>query len=199
METLIILALTTLASAFIGSYLAGYLKKKGENLATHEDIDKLVEQVAAVTKTTKEIEAKITIDVWDRQKRWELKREVLFEATKRVSEAVNALNLFDSVLQVEVERQNEVDRDLLAETNKYRLRWHNASVALEETRLFVGVVCQQEAKRAFDDFGNFANLIAAGVSKKDHHIYEKSKAELANKRRAVREAIRKELGIEDPG
>lgn len=35
--------LTTLVSAFIGSYMAGYLKKKGENLATQEDIDKLVQ------------------------------------------------------------------------------------------------------------------------------------------------------------
>jgi hypothetical protein len=48
MENLLALGLTTLASAFIGSYLASYLKKKGENLATHEDIDKLVDQVRAV-------------------------------------------------------------------------------------------------------------------------------------------------------
>jgi hypothetical protein len=34
--------LVTLVSAFIGSYLSSYLKKKGENLATQEDIGKLV-------------------------------------------------------------------------------------------------------------------------------------------------------------
>jgi hypothetical protein len=44
------------AAAFFGAYL----RKKGENLATHEDIDKLVKQVSAVTTATKQIEAKIT-------------------------------------------------------------------------------------------------------------------------------------------
>jgi hypothetical protein len=30
-----------LVSAGVGAYFGGYLKTKGENLATHEDIDKL--------------------------------------------------------------------------------------------------------------------------------------------------------------
>ena len=84
METLFPLLVMLLVGA-LGGYLAGYMKKKGENLAMHEDIGKLTAQVAAVTKTAKEIEAQITGDMWDRQKRWELKREVLFEATRRLA------------------------------------------------------------------------------------------------------------------
>lgn len=69
MEQLIILALTSLASAFVGSYLGGYMKKKGENLATHEDVNKLVEQVSKVTEATKLIEARINRSsrVYERQ------------------------------------------------------------------------------------------------------------------------------------
>jgi hypothetical protein len=63
-------------------------------LATHEDIDKLVDQVRAVTQTTKEIEARISNEVWDRQKLWEMKREVVFDAMKRVVQADNALLSF---------------------------------------------------------------------------------------------------------
>lgn len=70
----------------MGAYLGSYLKKKGENLATREDIEGLVEQVSAVTKATKEIEAKISSDVWDRQKQWELKRDLLLDAVKRMDE-----------------------------------------------------------------------------------------------------------------
>ncbi len=54
METLIAWGLTTLVALFIGSYLASYLKKKGKNLATHEHLEMLVEQVRAVTTATKE-------------------------------------------------------------------------------------------------------------------------------------------------
>lgn len=44
----------------LGAYFGSYLKKKGENLATHEDIDMLVRQVSAVTAASKQIEARIT-------------------------------------------------------------------------------------------------------------------------------------------
>lgn len=70
----------------MGAYLGSYLKKKGENLARREDIEGLVEQVSAVTKATKEIEAKISSNVWDRQKQWELKRDLLLDAVKRMDE-----------------------------------------------------------------------------------------------------------------
>jgi len=48
--------------------LGARLETRHVNLATHEDIDKLVEQVSTVAKTTKEIKAKISNEVWDRQK-----------------------------------------------------------------------------------------------------------------------------------
>ncbi len=47
-------------------YFKAYGAKKGENRAMQEDIRKL-------TTATKEIEAKISNEMWDRQKRWELR------------------------------------------------------------------------------------------------------------------------------
>jgi hypothetical protein len=65
-----------------GAYFGSYPRRKGENVATHEDINKPVGQVAAVTKATKENEAKISTEVWDRQKHWEIKKEAVFEVLK---------------------------------------------------------------------------------------------------------------------
>jgi hypothetical protein len=59
MHPLIAWALTTLVSALVGSYLAGYLKRKGENLASHEDINRLVTQMSQISEATKQIEARI--------------------------------------------------------------------------------------------------------------------------------------------
>jgi hypothetical protein len=68
-----------------------YLETKGKNLATHEDIQKLVDQVRA----TKMVEADISDNVWDRQQRWTAKhamyREVM-EAMNSVAHAVIAYN-----------------------------------------------------------------------------------------------------------
>jgi hypothetical protein len=90
MEHYIWLALTTLASAFAGSFLGGYLKKKGENLATHEDIHKLVDQMTAVTNATKQIEARISLDVWSRQQRWEVQKSALLDSLKELASAETA-------------------------------------------------------------------------------------------------------------
>jgi hypothetical protein len=60
MDLTLVVAVVTFLSGGTGAYLGSYLKKKGENLATHEDINKLVDQVSAVTTATKQIETKIS-------------------------------------------------------------------------------------------------------------------------------------------
>jgi hypothetical protein len=197
---LVMWGVTTLVSAFIGSYLGSYLKKKGENRAIHEDIGNLVEQVSAVTKATKEIETKISSDVWDRQKRWELKREVFFEATRKLADVEDGLLSLDSMLQVEQKEQKKEDEPGWAEARHARItKWSRASTAFEEVRLLVFMVCEKETVEAFEEFGAFMNVVAAKISPgKDPEIYRKTRAEFFKKLMAVRAAVRKELGIDEP-
>lgn len=68
---------TTALGSGVGAYLGSYLKKKGENLATHEDIDKLIDQVAAVTTTTKKIEANISTEMWQRERKSDLQLKAI--------------------------------------------------------------------------------------------------------------------------
>jgi hypothetical protein len=65
------IGVTTFVASWVGAFFGSYLKKKGENLATHEDIDKLKDQVAAVTTTTKQIEAAISNEMWRRERKAE--------------------------------------------------------------------------------------------------------------------------------
>jgi hypothetical protein len=51
-------------------YLAAYVREKGKNLATKEDIDK-------ITKKTEEIRAQISGDLWVKQRRRELQLDVI--------------------------------------------------------------------------------------------------------------------------
>jgi hypothetical protein len=93
--------LSMLLGGFTGSFLGSYLKKKGENLATHEDLRKLVQQVEATTIATKSIEAKITNEVWDRQRQWEMKRDAVFDFVSAIVAADDALNTFASAIELE--------------------------------------------------------------------------------------------------
>lgn len=77
------IGVTTLVASGVGAFIGSYLKKKGENLATHEDIDKLTDQVTAVTTTTKQIEAAISNEMWRRERK--------AEAQLKTIDAVNTL------------------------------------------------------------------------------------------------------------
>jgi len=137
----------SLLGGWLGAYLGAYLKKKGENLATHEDIDKLVDQVRAVTQATKEIEAKISSDVWTRQKQWEMKREVVFDAMKRVIQADNALLSYSMILKVD----HTEDEAWVQTVHDRLVKWLDAANALDESRILVTVVCGEETKKALDE------------------------------------------------
>lgn len=101
MDTTTIIAVPLIAGfgGWLGSFLNGYSSEKGKNLATHEDIDKLVNQVRIVTQTTKDIEAKISDQVWDRQRRWELKRDQIFKIADQASTAKDSLIFLASALR----------------------------------------------------------------------------------------------------
>ena len=149
-----------------------------------------------MTTATKVIEAKIAGDVWDRQKRWEMKREILFQATRNLAEADDALLACDSVLQVMAKEATDKMDAWIGPRHARALRWTQASKALDETRLLVDIVCGPEAKRALDDFAMLTGKIAAGVNKQDITIYRKSGADLAAKLLAVKVAIRTELELD---
>ena len=195
MEPYNLSALEILVGLLIG-YLAGYIKKKGENRAMHEDIEKVVEQMSAVTTATKNIEAKISGDVWDRQKHWELKRDVLFEAMKRLADIEDSLLSLDSMLQVE-RREHKEGPVWLESKSERMMKWSRASTAFDETKLLVAMVCGKETKDAFDAYGLFALQVATKISPGgDCEIYLKSTVELFKKHLAVRVAVRKELGLD---
>ena len=88
----------TVVGSFVGAFVSPYLTTKGKNLATHEDINGLVDQVKAVTMATKEIEAKVSSEVWDQQKRWETRKEILFDAVRHVARAQAILT--DTVVSI---------------------------------------------------------------------------------------------------
>ena len=132
----VVLSFLTIIGAGISAYFGAYLKKKGENLATHEDINKVLVEVRATTQATKEIEAKISDEVWDRQKRWELKREVLFEAMRRVADIEEVLNTLNAIFRMNAQRTVSVEasRSELCRTPN-RLYLHETSAHTPASKL----------------------------------------------------------------
>ena len=191
------LALIPFVTAGAGAYFGSYLKTKGENLATHEDIQKVVDEVRAVTTVTKEIEAKISNDVWDRQKRWELKREILFEATKRLADLEDSLLGLHAMTEVEAKEPKGDDVTWTALKNERLQRWRSATTSFDETRQFVEIVCAKETAKVIDKVGTLANVIGGKIiSEQSIVTYKTTQLEREKLYLAARTAIRKELGID---
>ena len=189
--------LSFLLALFVGAYLKGYMQKKGENLATHEDIEKLVDQVKAVTQATKEIETKISGELWNQQRRWELKREVLFEATRRVMAVFEALKTLDNMLQTEVEKPEHKEalswRQGKIDANK---KYFEAIAALGESSLLAALTCEKPVVDAISEY----RRLLADVGKKistdhDPKAFDESFPKMIELRKAVGDAFRKDLGI----
>jgi len=195
MGTVTLWGLATLACSFVGSFLGSYFKKKGENLATHEDISLLVDQVSAVTTTTKNIEAKISNEVWQRQRRWEMKRDVLFEMTKKQAAFEDALLNLNTVFEGE-RKQNPGGPEWAEPKSRASRRWNDADRKFEETILLGRLVCGIPLVEASKGFRLFALKISVGITQNESDIYVKSRRELVTRSIAVGSAIRKELEID---
>ena len=75
MEFLSLQTVLAWISGAVVTFFGAYLAAKGKNLARKEDLDGLVAEVRAVTIVQKEIEAKISGDLWERQWRLDQKRD----------------------------------------------------------------------------------------------------------------------------
>jgi hypothetical protein len=189
------IALTTFVAGGAGAYLGSYLKKKGENLATHEDIDKLVNQVAAVTQTTKEIEAKISNDVGERQKRGEAKKDAMFETMKEL--ATVQFTLSNYLATVTATAGGEIpDHE-----RKLRLDAHDAymlaKVSFMRASMIGTVGCGKTVRDASDKVELLIAHVAAKITQGDVPGAWEKQTDLIRGVNAMARIMRADLGIED--
>jgi len=193
---IVIVFLANVSLVGAGIYLSAYLKRKAEGLATKEEFEDLKKQTAELTRTTKEIEAEISTGIWDRQKRWEMKREVLFDAAKGVAKIENALSNLNSAYATADKNKSSAQPVFLEMIAKAEEKWFEVRAAFSEAELFVEVTCSKGMCEALGEYGRFTTGIAFQINKGDLEIYKKSLRELIRLRYAVREAIRVELKTE---
>ncbi|HHQ6722176.1 TPA: hypothetical protein ACSTNG_001934 [Serratia fonticola] len=75
----IIMLLLLLVSILIGGYLKSYVREKGKNYASKEDVEKIVEQIKITTKATETIKTSIEHGVWRKKEIENVRRKKLEE------------------------------------------------------------------------------------------------------------------------
>ncbi|MGH9599460.1 MAG: hypothetical protein ACRD27_06320 [Terracidiphilus sp.] len=178
------------ATAGAGAYLGAYLKRKGENLATKQDIGEL-------TKTTEEIKAKISDDVWDRQKQWEMRRDAILEANRAMHELDTALARFDSAHRSSGKGGISIPPELtFPDRLKKAERCEACRVDFRRAKFVTDLVAGEEIKDRLHEYYEEAVRILNEIEKEDAAYFtpERTKA-FADKRNEVTEAAQKELNI----
>lgn len=180
--------LATAGASFVGSYFGAYLKKKGENLATQEDIDKVVDQVRAVTRTTKEIESKISGELWDRQKQWDLRREAFFGLARSSTALRKCIADFR---EIEGCRKAYTEKpELRLKLEEARQRYFTARTAFDEAHSVAALLWGMRMESAVDEFRVFVADIL------DHPEKDEDGREFVAQWTKVVIAMRYELGID---
>jgi hypothetical protein len=188
-------ALSALISGF-GAYFGAYFRKKGENLATHEDIDKLVDQVRAVTTTTKEIEAKIESDVWARQKSWEVKRDVLFNVTKAIGVMTNTLTKLYGFYLSKTQSLAKGGEPRLGLKLEVITNFHKAAEDFEGEALLAALVCGRELNSKLTGFSMLGRKLSSDVTNEEAAGFQDWMREFIKRREEIWGLIRKEMDIE---
>jgi hypothetical protein len=101
-----LMSLVSLISAGVGAYSGSFLTEKGKNRAMRADIAKIVEQVQRTTKAAEEVRAAISDDLWLRQRRWDLRRDVyaqLLEALESLAQSLSIMTGADAAARTRAE------------------------------------------------------------------------------------------------
>jgi hypothetical protein len=183
-------------SGWLGAYFSAYWKKKGEQAATHDDLENVLKEVRAVTKTTEEIKADISAGLWDRQKRWEIKREVLFEVVLRIWRSYSVLKNLDVVLRTEIANSTATNLFQMKTKVEENAKWFEAVGALDESGLFIDATCHKSIGGNLWEYRKLAADIAAKIYQNDVNILKSKNIELLGLRNRVLDGIRKELEID---
>jgi hypothetical protein len=181
-------------SAGVGAFLGNYLKKKGENLATKEDLHDLVEQVQAVTKATKEIESTISSELWDRQRHWEAKRDSLLSAVKSLSSVDKHFSFFRETVEFGLKN------DLSDERFKVKLYeavkdYSEAEDMLNEAVLLVDMLCGEATLLTLREVRKVVNHRSQLLAKNDVQGADALEKKYHRCVYDFKYALRSELGI----
>lgn len=196
----LIVFLALLVSHFIKPFIGSYANKKGENLATKEDI-------AQLTKIAEGIRAKISDEVWDRQKQWEMRRDAVLDVVRAIGKlnqaliSLNAENIGHEFCRRNPEYKDQQDKTFVSyEAAKVNL--DSCKTEFDDRRFVADLTAGKELRIALSEYDDVieigtALVLTSSVVPMNRDKFSNLQATHDQKTNAVYEAARKELNIKN--
>lgn len=154
--------------------------------------------MSAVTHATKEIVAKISNDMWDRQKQWEIKRDALQDVIRTLAAGEAALLWLSSAFRAyEIKKGESTTAEGAALKSKAAAAatWDKVSADLDRVGLMAALVSDIHVTAGIADASKAMKDTARAIFHKDVAHYPQTARQREEKIDRVLLAIRNELGI----
>jgi hypothetical protein len=197
MEHFLVIAFYSILAFVVGmfswSFLPSYMREKGKNLATKEDIQDLARQTGALTQTAKEIEARISISAWSKEQRWDLQKTALLDSLKDLATAETFLvRLVQTFIDTKDHPQGWETRRKDA-NEKYAERINN----FWRTQLAIEIVCGREIGSHFQEIDTIFDRVRKSLKQGEFDdIWNTQYPELLVAKRQLGETVRRRLGLD---
>jgi hypothetical protein len=199
---LISAAINVLVLVF-AAFFKAYGTKKGENLATKEDLQNVLEQVKAVTRTTEEIKTELSEKTWSKQRHWDMKRDAALDVMKIFGEMEQILNNVFHIRNPEtiarskqtVELANDHIQDYKNALDQYLAGIRKFWQARESVALVFSIEVSKHMNAVQNALAQLAALLGDD-SPSGPAVKAAQRDALRREEKLVTEALRKELGIQ---
>jgi hypothetical protein len=102
-----LLLLYILVLGFWKPWTKSYADEKGKNFARKEDLDVILAEVRAVTITQKEIESKLSGDLWNQQMHWNQKKDIYADLLNFSQDLAEAYGGMPAILKMRADTRPE--------------------------------------------------------------------------------------------
>jgi len=150
--------------------------------------------MSAVTQSTESIRAAISDDLWDRQKRWELRRDTLIDIATKASNAKDVLVRLHAIYLTRNNAAIEASPERVAIQTELQEAWHFAQNELQRMVVIASLACGAGVRTALADFAMVASDLALEIVGGQPEVLMTRSDDFAAKYNAVTKAMRKEIG-----
>jgi hypothetical protein len=154
-NTIAVIALYVLVLGVWKPWVSAYSREKGKNLARKEDLDAILAEVRAVTLTQKEIEHKLSGDLWNEQTRRTEKKDLYAQIIRAINELSDSLDDAEAAVETsktQVEPSSNVELQLLRSYNEGLSRIRTLTSELHTLFALSFIYTDEECARALSDY-----------------------------------------------
>ena len=184
-SVILIFLVVNVFKPFIGSYAS----KKGENLATKEDI-------AQLTKIAEGIKAEISDKVWDRQKQWEMRRDAVSDAWRALRELESSLISLRSAFSLPIPDDDDLKNSILGMRHQAAATFDACNTKYLHAKDFADLIVGDDLPKRLAAYFQQVGIVAKEILKGNAGYFTSVRMrELSEKANAIVQEARRELDV----